>query len=591
MVSQQQVLEALKHSNPKIEYARDMSIKLRLHVDGVGVTEYLERINNYENAQQYEAREKHAISNKFLTEELLRPTDNVFSAKGGSKSYKFKSGTKSSMEVFLQRLVNVNAGMSLSEFMENTWFHYHVVDPNGLIFVELPTPQQIELLDEDDPRLAARPVYKSIHSIRDYQQNGLMVDWVIFEPHEIQKVELEKEKREVEIKYFWVVDEAFYYLYKIEDGELSLAQPAIPNSFGYVPAVLCSNIPDYVSGLKRSPIHNQVELLNKYLVQNSVLKISEFFYNYPREWTYIDDCGFCGGSGKTQATGLIEGAPVQFNTCPTCNGSGKDDGRDVTDILKLRIPLEGQTKIDPPSGFTYMPTDAWTNMVESVDRTWDIIFFSQWGTRVEKGNGAEKETATGRFIDVQPIHTRLDKYSKSGEKTHTLLANILGKYYFPETFEGSIIQYGRRYLVETPDQIWEKYLNSKEKKSPVSVLDMLLSQFLESEYRENEEMFLYEDKKIRLEPFVHWDVEIVRASTIISNIDKAAKEYFNEWVLSIKKDVLISTDIEKLRVEFNEFVQAKLILIQEQQQKANEQAVKQAQALAAAVPQNQIQNE
>jgi len=586
MISRTDVLNSLKKPNIKIEYARDMSSKLRLHVDGVGVSQYLQRINNYENEAQYEAREKHAISNKFLTEELLRPTDNVFSAKGGSKTYKFKTGQQSNVDAFLRKLVNVNSGMSLSEYIENTWFHYHIVDPNGLIFIELPTPEQVDsALDADD--LQAKPVYKSIDSIQNYQQNGMLVDWVIFEPHLVQQDEIDN--KQVETKWFWVVDEAFYYLYAIVDGELNLVRSII-NDFEYVPAILCSNIPDYVSGMKRSPIHNQVELLNRYLVQNSVLTISEFFYNYPREWTYIDDCGFCSGTGKVAQVSQVAGHPVQMQTCPTCNGSGKDDGRDVTDILKLRIPAEGQTKIDPPSGFTYMPTDAWKNMTESVDRTWDIIYFSQWGTRVEKGNNAN-ETATGRFIDVQPVHTRLEKYSKSSEKAHAHLANMLGQYYFPETFETAVIQYGRRYLVETPDQIWEKYLNAKTKKSPVSVLDMLLGQFLESEYRENEDMFLYEYKKVRLEPFVHWEVEVVRSSNSISDLDKSAKEYFNEWALSVKKDDMIRLDIEKLRTLFDQYVQQKLLLIKEQQQQANEQAVKQAAALAAAAPQNNSQNE
>ena len=75
--------------NPKIQYARDICTKLKLHVDGEGLQEFLTKINNYENDLQYQARKKFAITNQFLTEELLRPTDNVFNAKGGNKNYKF----------------------------------------------------------------------------------------------------------------------------------------------------------------------------------------------------------------------------------------------------------------------------------------------------------------------------------------------------------------------------------------------------------------------------------------------------------------------------------------------------------------------
>ena len=154
--------------------------------------------------------------------------------------------------------------------------------------------------------------------------------------------------------------------------------------------------------------------------------------------------------------------------------------------------------------------------------------FSHWGTTISKDG--KNETATGRFLDAQPVNNRLNDYSKSIEKSHTLLANFIGKYYFPETFEKAFIQYGRRYLIETPDQIWEKYLKSKKDKAPDSILDMLLIQYLESEYRENEQMFKYEFTKVKLEPFVHQSRDMIRGSNYISNNDKRKKEYFNEWI-------------------------------------------------------------
>lgn len=559
MISIEEVKRLISTTSKSIETAREMAAQLSLHVEGTGLQQYLEQINGYENADQFNARQKHAISNTFLTEELLRPTDNAFSAKGGSKSYRFSSNNEANTDGLVQLLTNVNSGMSLTEYIENTWFHYFLVDPNGLIFVQAPTQEQIDQAESEGKVAKAKPVYKSIFNIHDYKPNGQEVDWVIFEPHAIEDVPIEGEaEKTVEVKFFWVVDEAFYYLYKIEDGELAIVQ-AVENTFEKVPAVLCSNLPDYKTGLKRSPIHNQVEFLNKYLVQNSVLSIAEFFYNYPREWTYIDECGFCNGTGKVPMPQKTTHDAIQFSTCSVCDGSGKDTGRDVTDILKLKIPGEGQTKIDPPSGFTYMPPDSWRTMTESVDRSWDIIYFSHWGTMVEKGD-SNNETATGRFIDVQPVHNRLEKYSRTIEKTHTSIATLLGEYYYPETFERAVIQYGRRYLVETPDQIWKKYLDSKKENAPVSILDMLLYQFLESEYRENEEMFMYEMKKVMVEPFVHWSVELVRASTTIAFQDKARKEYFNEWCLLQTKQEIIETDIEELKKSLDEFVTSKGIV-------------------------------
>jgi hypothetical protein len=519
-----------------MKWAREYNDKLLMHIEGVGLDVFLARVNNYENKLQFEARKKHAISNKFLTEELLRPVDNAFHARGGSRNYKFNSGDKT--DNLVEKLMNIKNGSSLSDYIENVWFNKFITDPNGLIFMEIKG-------DEDK---IIEPTYKNIHSIKAYKQNGINVDWVIFEPHKITKVEGDDKK---EIKQFWAVDEEYYVLYQIDDEGLTEID-RILNSFEMVPAVLCSNIVHNLNGWKKSPIDPQIELLDKYLVSNSVLSIAEFFHNYPREWTYIDTCFKCNGSGVDDTKTERDGGNAQ---CSSCEGTGKASKKDPTDVLELKIPDSDGVKIDPPSGFTSLPTEPWELMVSSVDRYWNIIYFSQWGTTVSKD--ATNETATGRFLDAQPVNNRLNKYSKSIELIHTELANLTGMFYFPETFEKAIIQYGRRYLIETPDQIWEKYLNAKKDKAPVTTLDLLLSQFLESEFRENEQMFIYEMKKVKLEPFVHWEIESVQKLEV-NQIDYFKKLYFSDWIQTKDIREVVETDLVKLNEELTAFANTKI---------------------------------
>jgi hypothetical protein len=507
----------------RISAARRMSDKLRLHVNGEGLQEALARINGYENEEQFKAREKHAISNKFVTEELLRQVDNAFHARGGSKTYKFTSGNEDKL---VDKLVNVKSNYSLSEYVEQEWFNRHVTDPNGLIFMEV---------DEDGE--SVEPTYKSIHKIRYYEQDGIFVDWVIFEPH------IEGE----ETKQFWVVDEKNYYLYGENNKGVYLISE-IPHDFGRVPAILCSNIVDSTTGWKKSPIDAQVELLDKYMVDNSVLNIAEFFHNYPIMWTYVGECKTCGGEGVRYED---DGTQTR---CIACDGTGKATKKDVTDVTELAIPDSDGVKIDPPAGYITTPTDAWESMVSTLKRGWDMIYFSHWGTTVSKDS--KNETATGRFIDAQPVNNRLNKYSKSIEQAHTEIANLIGQFYFPETFEKAIIQYGRRYLIETPDQIWEKYIKSKKDNAPVSVLNLLLVQFLESEFRENESMFLYEKKKVNLEPFVHWDIKTVQELSV-SQLDYNKKLYFNEWITSLDIRYVIDTDEAELNAELTIYAASK----------------------------------
>lgn len=539
MLSKEDVKHIIEQPvSKKMEWARGYNNKLLMHVEGVGVQDALARINNYENNGQYLARKKHAISNKFLSEELLRPVDNAFHARGGSKVYRFNSGDN--VDELVDHLMNIKHGSSLSDYIENVWFNKFVTDPNGLILMEIVAKDNKgdELAGDD---VVIEPTYKNIHSIRAYKQNGINVDWVVFEPHKVTKVEGDEKK---EVKQFWAVDESFYTLYEqSEDGLIEVEQ--IANSFGRVPAVLCSNIVDSITGWKKSPIDAQVELLDKYLVSNSVLSIAEFFHNYPREWTYVGDCNSCDGTGED----------YKGDTCVKCDGTGKATKKDPTDILELKIPDTDGVKIDPPSGFTSLPTEPWELMVSSVDRYWNIIYFSQWGTTVSKD--ASNETATGRFIDAQPVNNRLNKYSKSIELAHTELANFAGEFYFPATFDKAVIQYGRRYLIETPDQIWDKYLEAKKDKAPVTTLDLLLSQFLESEFRENEQMFIYEMKKVKLEPFVHWDIEIVK-DLGVDQVDYYKKLYFSDWIQQKEIREVIEIDIAKLNEELTSFVADKI---------------------------------
>lgn len=561
MISLDKIKEISKAElDPRIVQARLLNNKLRLHIDGIGLQEYLERINSYENEKQFDARKKHAISNQFITEELLRPTDNAFSAKGGSKSYQFKVEQDVKELEFVEKLLNVKCGQSLSEYVENDWFHKFLTDPNGLIFLEI----QDKVNEDEEIEKVLVPTYKSIHSIRAYEQNGQKVDWIVFEPHQVKVIIEDEGAAEKIIKIFWVVDELFYYEFQEADGEIQMID-LIPNSFSYVPAILCSNITDNTTGWKASVIQKQVEILDKYLVSNSVLSIAEFLHNYPREWTYVDDCLTCMGSGKVinidntpgdmTVESNLEGSSG-YDICSICNGSGKSDRQDVTDIIKLKVPEGDQQKIDPPSGYTVLPTDAWELMTSAVDRTWNLIYFSHWGTTTEKAKA--NETATGRFIDVQPVHNKLDKYSKSIERSHQLLANMFGDFYYPETFERAYVQYGRRYLVETPDQIWEKYLTAKEKNAPITSLDLLIMQYFESEYRENERLFILETKKFNLEPFGHWDIEVVRQSQIISISDKAQKEYYHEWLSTINDKEIIEKKLEVLKAELLTYVQSKI---------------------------------
>jgi hypothetical protein len=540
----QDLAEKYSNPDPRIEWARKYNDKLMLHVHGVGLDQALEQINNYENDYQKIARDKFAISNKFITDRLLRPTDNVFAAKGGYKKYLFLADQEKHEEQFVQSLMDVYSGYNLSQYIHRIWFDKYIVDPNGLIFMEV---------SEDANEIY--PTYKSIHSIRNYSQDGIKVEWVIFEPDVVIFDEERGVKNEPKEELFWAVDKYGYYRC-VKDKEGIRVKFINTHNFKEVPARLCSDIEDHVSGWKKSPFDAQIEMLDKFMTDNSVLNIVEFFHSYPQQWMYIDECPRCNGTGEIHG-GVPNRDGSVDNTCPSCGGSGKSDRKDVTDIIKLKPPGEGEQRVDPPGGYLSLPPESWKLMTSSVDRTWNIIIFSHWGTSLEYGgtDGNQYASATGRWIDTQPVNNKLNRYTESVQLIHNSLADIYGKFYFPETFDRSEVIYGRRYLIETPDQLKKSYTEVSNLTDNMVLLDVIFDQYLESEFRDNDQMYVLYKKLLALDPFPHMTVDQV---ILLNNPNKLnQKIYVNEFKNSVDMKHIIDTPLKELKAEYKAFINEK----------------------------------
>jgi hypothetical protein len=523
----------------RIKWARKYYDKLMLHVHGVGLDCALAKINNYENDAQKEARDKFAISNKFITDRLLRPTDNVFSAKGGYKKYHFETGQEENERKFVDDLVDVYSGYSLSQYIHRVWFDKYIVDPNGLIFLEV---------SEDGDKIY--PTYKSIYSIRNYAQNGINVDWVVFEPHE--KI-MPENKDEEEKELFWAVDEIAYYLC-IKDDKGVRVLSSKEHNFKQVPARLCSDIEDHVTGWKKSLIDSQIELLNKFMIDTSVLTIVDFFHSYPQMWTYVDECKRCNGTGEI-TNGVQDGDGNVNNTCPVCGGTGKASRKDVTEILELRVPDKEEQKIDPPMGYVYMPPEAEEIMKGAVDRGWNMIMFSLWGTSLEYGkvDGNQYATATGRWIDTQPVNNKLNRVTESVQLMHNSLVDLYGGFYFPETYTRSEIIYGRRYMLETPDQLLKRYGDLINLTENSIMADVTWEQYLESEFKDNDQLYIYNKKLSALDPFPHLTVETVMGLNMPNLLKR--KMFVIDYKNSREVNYIITTPLKELRVDYDKYLE------------------------------------
>lgn len=511
---------ALSETDEWIKVARNDSTKYILHYYGKGTDEFLNQISGLENDSQLALRKKHAISNEFVTENLLRPIDNIWNAKGGSYKIDLPDNLK---EQFKEKISNVGKGYNLKQYIKEVWRDRLFSDPNGLTYVEVTKDGQNAYLTS-----------KSIFSIKNMKSNGIKPEYICFEPHS----EIENKKEKSVKKKLWLVDDSFYYEIQIENSENVTILQTKTNTFGKVPAILNSSIVDTQRGLKISPIHKQVSLLDSYLIGHSVKEIYQFLHGYPVFWSYERKCNVCNGIGQ-----------IDGKTCTSCNGTGKSSKKDVSDAIILKVPEEGQPVLAPPSGYVQPDLETWREQRTELDWKFSLIYYSHWGTTTEK---TENETATGRFIDVQPVNNRLNMYTDIAEYVHSTLLDLLGKFYFPASYKGSTISYGRRFLIETPDQVWEKYIKAKNSGAPVSAKNQLLEQYYESEYQNNQLLQDYYLKLVKIEPFVHNTIDQI-SKLQISETEKLMKIYFSDWLQTKEISEIIEKSLEDLKNDLKEY--------------------------------------
>jgi len=492
------------------------------------VSGYLNQIEGYENSRQYSLRQKFATSNKFIFEDLLRPVDKVFSANGGSVIIKTK--TEQSENIVNEKIQNFNGGYSLRKWLETTQSNKYYSDPSGLIFFEWDAKE-------------TKPTFKDIFSVRNYSSDGRKIEWVLFEPYN------KKNQYGVELpgEYFRFVDGSNDYLFRKLDKLIQLVEDeTYPNPWGYVPAITNSNLKDSTLKYNISPVDTIIELADHYLRTTSVKNIYEFLHGYPIFWAMVEPCRRCDG------TGLYEG-----KTCTKCNGEGHTFRKDVSDVLKIKPPTNAdQPKLAPDiAGYIQPDLETWREQRAELEWLKTLMYFTLWGTTYER---ADNETATAAFIDVQPVNDRLNKFADAYEQTEKLITDIIGTFYVQGNYEGVSVNYGRRFLVEPPDKVWQKYQDAKAKGAPKISLDYLLIQFYQSEFKDDMQNLAIAQKGVLIEPFVHKTDEEISSLQVVA-ADKLRKFYFNEfWKTLDKTDILIK-DVQSLNQIFDAFMLTKVV--------------------------------
>ena len=530
-----------------IHKGREYNKRLRMHLYGIDLSSYLPKIDGFERDYVHTVRGKYAKSNKDLFSRVTRPIDKVFSAKGGSVYYRLPSERESVAKSYS---MDIAGGMSLKAWMNNIWRSHYLDDPYGIILMEVAEmPRLMKMRSEGKPFVY--PTYKPITDIYDYKGTGTSLEYLVL--HTTAK-EREAAGFKKEDKIYRFIDDSKDYWVKVvsESSIQILEEHTYPNYFGYVPGIINSDIVDpTVEGGFLSFLNDAMELADIYLLKGSIRMTHDFFHGFPKYWEYADHCSTCTPPGGGLPTGYVDG-----KICPSCKGTGKKIMMNVGDVKLLEYPDKDNPAVPSVAGYVTPSKDYHEMSNADITMLEDAINFTLWGMGSKmrtQGMSASKEgeavTATEIMEDMQPKADRLYAISESAEKRCKFIMDaVIRVCMAAPSYPGCSYSLGKRYIIESADQIWEKYSKARLSGAAQSVLDDLLIEYYESKYQSDPVKLEVQIKLMKVEPFVHYKTAEVMTLNAAAS-DYAAKLYFSEWLSMMNDGYILVTPAEKLRLD------------------------------------------
>lgn len=503
--SDQDVFDFIKRHqavNPHFVKARSYKKELLSLIDGEGfIEELVTRIEFLETEGRILARKKYSRSIADVFQRLFQPIGNIFHSTGGS--FDINITNEKEKKEFITKLSNVRDEKTLKQYLESDWMPLYHIDPNGLIFTEYSTINDIT---------DVYPTYKSIDSIRYYLPDGQLLEVLLFEPIE-----------DGNKKVWRIVDDKKDYTVIQEGESLRIDEErTFEHPFNQVPAVINSNIIDISSELRLSPIHKIIGLMKEFATNQSVKSIYKVVQGNPTHWKVGVTCQTCRGRKKNVSSKGVE------SKCTDCGGTGNYESLDVTDLTIVPVPREGESSIAPNvSGFVSPAIDFLEYMGKELLALEKSAYTSIWGVDNDPNTS---ETATGRFIDQQPKLNRLNKYSDVAEWVNWKLAEWIGDVIVTtQPTEESVISisYGRRFILESTDIILEKYEKAKKEQDNSVILDRLLNEYITSKFSNDTKMLRVQLIKVKGEPYVHYSLDTV--NEIFGVIEAKRKAFYSDW--------------------------------------------------------------
>jgi hypothetical protein len=480
--------------------------KLDMHVNGNNVIEYIQQINGFENEEQLKLRQKTLISNKHIFASIIRIINKIYSAKGGSTYYELP---ETQQKEFIDILNNIK-GIPLRKWIQNKGLNKYLVDPNGVFLIE---HKMI------GGQRYCYPTYKEVTVIHDYQRTGRKLEYLILKEGDVYRV----------------YDDSWDKLYKKEGDKITDLNQSFGNPWGEVPGILIGDKFHDTLDIYESRFQIAVELADKYLLTNSIKNVYEFAHGFPLMWRLLTArCPECNGTGKID--GVIH---------KKCKGTGFYLTKDVSDVIGVFPPKsESDPKLVPDiAGYVQPDLETWREYRTELEWLDKLIQYSTLGSYVKEISQG-KETATSVFVDAQPVNDSLNDYADWSEDTEKLLTDFMGKFYFGKLYENCSVNLGRRYMIEKPDELWKKYLESRAQGAPVEKLDDDIIEYYESKYANDTKTLEIQKKLFYSNEYRHLTIDEAKSLPP----DEFYKWVFHSpWVATLDEKTIKENTYDQLR--------------------------------------------
>jgi len=570
MIATFEQVQAIVKTNPNksiIEKGREVAKKLMLHLHGVGMDKAIRHCEHFANADVYKVQKEYAMTNVDVFSRLLQQEDMVFSARGGSTSFKLSDKEEAQLNNILD---SIEYGMNLRKWIKTFALNAYRADPMGIIFMEIDQAAVDNMGNLIAPR--TYPTYKSINSIFDYQSTGRRLEYVCFRltvseaiSFGVNDEKLKTQSTDAVSDYYRFVDDAKDLIIVYRDNNVNLVtnitqKNPIANIWKKTPAFIVSDLIKFDEPkLFYSPLAYVVELADTFMQDRSIRDLQKKFHGFAKPIEPLLACGTCAGTKS-----------VNGEDCPDCKPIGGEPTgfklkTRVADVARFPLDILENGNFDYKRIFGYVTPDiqSWEKQDSSLEDMEQLMEMTYWGTVRFKRPKVGKSGATGDAITATesvsndaPKEARLNATADWAERTETMIADFVGYYWFRDQFKSASISYGRDYVLKTPEELMNAYQTMRSKGAPDFSLDEALEKYYQAKYQNNPTQLAKYLKMLNVEPFPHLSLQ--NAKSIITDFnDFNAKLYFGEWSDTIPDFKWLSTPAAKLIDELREYVKAK----------------------------------